>query len=64
MTTPNKLSLDVSSPDKVATILRAAADQYRDDHNNLISAWQQGSTPWAAIARILDRAADSIDKLP
>jgi hypothetical protein len=58
----NKLNLDVDAPDKVSTVLRAAACAYYDAHNELLSAWQQSYTPWASIARILEHAADQIDK--
>jgi hypothetical protein len=63
MTNDPKLNLDVDAPDKVSTVLRAAADAYYEAHNELLAAWQQSYTPWSRIARILERAADQIDKL-
>jgi hypothetical protein len=55
------LSLDVAAPDEVVTVLRAAAEQFYVSHNELLGVWQQTSTPWASIARILERAADQIE---
>ena len=57
------LDLNVDAPDEVSAILRAAADSFYESHNELLSAWQQKSTPWASIARILEQAADKIDKI-
>jgi hypothetical protein len=56
------LNLDVAAPDQVSTVLRAAADAYIDSHNELLAAWQQPTTPWATIARILNDAANRIDR--
>ena len=58
------LNLDVNSPDKVADVLRDAAQRYYDTSSELESSWQDKSAgaPWIKIARILDRAAASIDK--
>jgi hypothetical protein len=53
---------DVAAPDEVAQVLRAAAEQYYESHNELLSAWQQSYTPWARIARLLEQCADKIDK--
>jgi hypothetical protein len=63
MTNDPKLNLDVDAPDKVSTVLRAAANAYYEADQELMSAWQQLSTPWSRIARILERAATQIDKL-
>lgn len=57
------LDLDVDSPEEVAIVLRAAADKYYESHNELLSAWQQDYTPWAKIARLLERCADKIDEI-
>lgn len=60
------LDLDVDAPDKVAPVLRKAAEAYTDSAMELASAWgdPQAGKPWEKIARILERAADSIDKVP
>jgi hypothetical protein len=62
----NSLDLDVDSPDQVASVLRAAAERYINDSMDLDAAWQSKTAgqPWRtiAIAQILERAADSIDK--
>ena len=60
----HNLDLDVDAPDKVSAILHAAAIAYYESDSELQSAWQdkQAGTPWAKIARILERAADQIDK--
>jgi hypothetical protein len=42
--------LDVESPEEVNRVLRAAADEYRDDNDEL----------WLEIADILEEAADLI----
>lgn len=59
------LDLDVDSPDKVSTVLRNAAEAYNDSASELASAWQDSSAgkPWEKIARILEQAADRIDRL-
>ena len=58
------INLDVAHPDEVSTVLRNAAEAYIDSASNLESAWQdkQAGAPWLKIARILERAADQIDK--
>jgi hypothetical protein len=61
-TVNDNLNLDVASPEQVSAVLRAAAETYYDSHNELLAAWQQKYTPWATIARILERAATEIDK--
>lgn len=57
--------LDVDAPDKVAGILKNAADDYYEASSDLESAWQdpQAARIWAKIARVLETAADRIDKL-
>jgi hypothetical protein len=59
------LDLDVDHPDKVAAVLRRAADVYYDAAGELSSAWQdpEAGKPWYAIARILERAANSVDSV-
>lgn len=61
----NKQTQDLSeaaSPDEIATILRNAADSCYEAHNELLAAWQQKSTPWATVGRILEQAAIKIEK--
>lgn len=57
------LDLDVDEPDKVAKILREAAEQYYESASELESAWQDKAAgkPWTLIAQILERAANQID---
>jgi hypothetical protein len=59
------LDLDVDAPDKVAAVLRHAAEQYYESAGVLQSAWQDRDPHrvWSRIARILERAAAQIDKL-
>jgi len=61
---PKKLDLDVSNADEVSDVLRKAADTYYESAMELSSAWQSKSAgaPWIKIARILESAADKIDK--
>ena len=57
------MNLDVDAPEKVADVLRAAAQKYRESTSELQSAWQDnGIVIWDRIAKILERAADSCDK--
>lgn len=58
------LDLDVDAPDKVASILRAAAEAYYESSGELEAAWQdrEAGRPWTKIARILERAADQIER--
>jgi hypothetical protein len=53
----------VQSPDAVAAILRATADEYRQDAEELRSAWQDQSAGivWDKLADILDKAALQAD---
>jgi PHD/YefM family antitoxin component YafN of YafNO toxin-antitoxin module len=59
-----KLDLDVDAPDQVTRVLRKAAEAYYDSASELESAWQEKAAgrPWTIIARILERAADQIDR--
>lgn len=56
--------LNVSSPELVPLVLRATADKYREDAEELDSAHQDKSAgrPWRKIARMLDSTADRIAK--
>lgn len=56
--------LDIGTPDKVATVLRMAADKYRQSACDLAAAWQDESAGkvWNEFARILERAAVSCEK--
>lgn len=58
------LDLDVDSPEKVARVLRDAADQYRNDARKLDSAWQDNNAgkPWRRIAQSFDRMATTIER--
>ena len=58
------LDLDVDAPEAVAPVLRRAAQQYAESASELQSAWQDKNAgkAWTRIARILERAADQIDK--
>jgi len=59
------LDLDVDAPDKVAPVLRRAAERFYESASELEAAWQDKNAgrPWVKIARILERAAKSIDKV-
>ena len=58
------LDLDVDSPEKVALVLRDAADRFRESQSELSAAWQDkhAGAIWGKLAAILDRAADQADK--
>ena len=60
-----KMDLDVDSPEKVAVVLRRAADAYYESASELESAWQDrgAGKPWTKLARILERAADQAEKV-
>ena len=58
-------NLEVDAPNHVSAILRNAARLYHEDAAMLESSWQScdaGKGPWSKTARILERAADQIDK--
>lgn len=57
--------LDVDSPDKVSRVLRNAAQAYHESASELAAAWGErgAGIEWSKIARVLDAAADKIDKL-
>jgi len=58
------LDLDVDTPEELAPVLRAAADQYNESASELQSAWQDphAGKVWAKFAVILERAADQAEK--
>jgi len=60
-----EMNLDVDAPDKVASVLTAAATAYQASAVELSAAWQDRQIPmiWAAIASELDIAAWKIEKL-
>ena len=60
-----EMNLDVDAPDKVASVLTAAATAYQASAVELAAAWQDRQIPmiWAAIASELDLAAWKIEKL-
>lgn len=61
----NDIDLDVDTPEKVVSVLRGAAQTYYESAEDLSSSWQdpQAGKIWEKIAKILDKAADQIDKL-
>ena len=60
-----ELDLDVDAPEKVADVLRDAAQAYGESASELESAWQDegAGEPWEKIAKILDDAAAKIDRV-
>ena len=60
------MDLDVDSPDEVVDVLRQAAQAYYEAESDLAETWQddRAGKAWAKIAKILERAADQIDKIP
>lgn len=59
------LDLDVDSPENVPDVLREAAQSYYESAGELASSWQdrQAGSVWNKIAKILERAADQIEKV-
>jgi acyl-CoA reductase-like NAD-dependent aldehyde dehydrogenase len=57
------LDLDVDTPEKVAEVLRRAAQRFYESAGELESAWQDKNAGkvWERMARILERAADSCE---
>ena len=57
------LDLNVATPEDVPTVLRAAADQFRQATADLQAAWGDKSAGviWTQFATILERAAKSCD---
>jgi len=62
---PRNLDLDVDAPEKIPNILRTATEVFYDSSSELSSAWQdrEAGKIWSRIAKILERAAYSIDKI-
>lgn len=60
-----RLSLDVDSPDQIATVLYEAAQEYFDASEEMSASWQSEAAgrPWYKAAVILQRAADQIAKI-
>lgn len=60
---PN-LDLNVDAPDKVALVLRAAAQAFAESEVELQAAWGEPSAGrvWRELAKIMDRAADSAER--
>ncbi len=59
---PKNLDLDVDHPDKIAAILRAAADTFYQASEDCKANWQDTNAgrPWTQAAKILERAAAQI----
>ena len=55
---------DVTAPEEVAIMLRAAADNYRESMGELQAAWgdKNAGAVWGDIAKALDKAASAVDK--
>ena len=60
-----ELTLNVEAPDKVADVLRAAADAYQQRAEAQIQAQPEDRTPviWAGVAGLLDNVADTIEQM-
>jgi len=60
-----EFDLDVNAPDKVAIVLRAAAQAYAESAAEIEVTWQSkgAGRPWIKIAAVLEKAADRIDKI-
>ena len=60
-----ELNLDVDAPDKVASVLTAAANAYQASAVELSAVWQDRQIPmiWAEIAGELEFAAWKIAKI-
>jgi hypothetical protein len=58
------LDLDVDSPEKLAGVLRLAAQRFNESAGELESAWQDKNAGkvWERMARILERATDSCER--
>jgi hypothetical protein len=55
--------LDIDVPEKLAPVLRKAADTYRESYGELQSAWQDKAAGriWDRFAVILERAAEACE---
>lgn len=60
----DKTDLDVRSPEEVPVVLSRAANMFAESASELEGAWQDkgAGKPWLIIARILDAAADKIER--
>ncbi len=60
----DRYSLDVDDPEKVSKVLREVAQNYYESAHDLQASWQEKDvgTPWFDIGKILEKAADQIDK--
>ena len=60
----SRFTLDVASPDKVSAVLVAMAQKYREDAEELRSAWQdeKAGSAWDAISLILEATAIRVDR--
>ena len=56
--------INVSSPDELATVLRQAAQDYRESQIELAAAWGdlEAGRVWDKFADILEMAADKCDR--
>lgn len=59
------LDLDVDTPEKVAEVLRRAADVYAQAPSDLSSAWgdRNAGKVWGKIAREIERCADRVQRI-
>ena len=59
------LDLDVDSPEKLPGILRLAAQRFYESAGELEAAWQDKNAGkvWTRFARILERSADSCERV-
>jgi hypothetical protein len=60
-----EMNLDVDAPEKVVGVLRVAADAYQQSGEERMQAQPEDRTPviWAAVAGLLDSAADAIERI-
>lgn len=66
MIDPKETDLAIpATPEDVATVLRAAAAQYREAQSELQAAWQDKNAgrPWGRIATVLEVAAGRVEKI-
>lgn len=58
------IDLDVATPEGVPDVLRKAAWNYREAHNELQAMWQDkhAGKVWEQFARILEKAAEQCEK--
>ena len=59
-----KLDLqECQTPEQVVNVLRAAAEQFHQDAEELTTAWQERNGVWDDIAREMDRTADRLARI-